>query len=192
MNDVTRVLNAIGQGDARATEELLPMLYDELRHLAARKMSQELPGQTLQATALVHEAYLRLLGVQNERWDSRGHFFKAAAEAMRRILIENARQKKSLKRGGNRKRIELDESILVTPEDIPSDDLLAFNEALEKLAEKDRAKSDLIKLRVFAGLTGKQTAEILGISQVKASEDLAYARAWLCLEMNKDEPGSHR
>jgi RNA polymerase sigma factor (TIGR02999 family) len=192
MNDVTRILNAIEQGDARATEELLPLVYDELRHLAARKMSQELPGQTLQATALVHEAYLRLLGVQNEQWDSRGHFFKAAAEAMRRILIENARQKKSLRRGGNRKRVEFDESILVTPEDIPPDDLLAFDEALERLAEKDRAKSDLVKLRVFAGLTGKQTAEILGISQAKASEDLTYARAWLCLEMNKDESGSHK
>ena len=192
MSDVTRILNAIEQGDAGATEELLPLVYDELRLLAARKMSQELPGQTLQATALVHEAYLRLLGAQNERWDSRGHFFKAAAEAMRRILIENARKKKSLRRGGNRKRVELDESILVTPEDIPPDDLLAFNEALEKLVEKDRAKSDLVKLRVFAGLTGKQAAEILGISQAKASEDLAYTRAWLCLEMNKDESGSHR
>jgi RNA polymerase sigma factor (TIGR02999 family) len=130
--------------------------------------------------------------VQNERWDSRGHFFKAAAEAMRRILIENARKKKSLGRGGNRKRIELDESILVTPQDIGPDDLLAFNEALDKLAEKDRTKSDLVKLRIFAGLTGKQAAEILGISQAKASEDLAYARAWLCLEINKGDPGSHK
>ena len=191
MNDVTRILNAIEQGDPRATEELLPLVYDELRHLAARKMSQELPGQTLQATALVHEAYLRLLGAQNEQWDSRGHFFKAAAEAMRRILIENARKKKSLRRGGNRKRVELDESILVTPQDIAPEDLLAFDEALEKLGGTDRAKSDLVKLRVFAGLTGKQAAEILGISQAKASEDLTYARAWLCLEMNRDEPDSH-
>jgi len=192
MTDVTRILNAIEQGDPRATEELLPLVYDELRLLAARKMSQELPGQTLQATALVHEAYLRLVGVQNERWDSRGHFFKAAAEAMRRILIENARKKKSLGRGGNRKRIELDESILVTPQDIGPDDLLAFNEALDKLAGNDKAKSDLVKLRIFAGLTGKQAAEILGISQAKASEDLAYARAWLCLEINKGDPGSHK
>jgi RNA polymerase sigma factor (TIGR02999 family) len=191
MSDVTRILNAIEQGDARAMEELLPLIYDELRLLAARKMSQELPGQTLQATALVHEAYLRLVEVQDERWDSRGHFFKAAAEAMRRILIENARKKKSLRRGGNRKRVELDESILVTPQDIPPEDLLAFNEALEKLAGNDKAKSDLVKLRVFAGLTGKQAAEILGISQAKACEDLAYARAWLCLEINKGEPGSH-
>ena len=192
MNDVTRILNAIEQGDPRATEELLPLVYEELRLLAARKMSQELPGQTLQATALVHEAYLRLLGAQNERWDSRGHFFKAAAEAMRRILIENARKKKSLRRGGDRKRVELDEAILVTPQDIAPEDLLAFDEALEKLGGTDRTKPDLVKLRVYAGLTGKQAAEILGISQAKASEDLAYARAWLCLEMNKDEPGTHR
>jgi RNA polymerase sigma factor (TIGR02999 family) len=192
MTDVTRILNAIEQGDAQATEQLLPLVYEELRLLAAKKMSMEPPGQTLQATALVHEAYLRLAGVQNERWDSRGHFFKAAAEAMRRILIENARKKKSLGRGGNRKRIELDESILVTPQDIGPDDLLAFNEALDKLAEKDRTKSDLVKLRIFAGLTGKQAAEILGISQAKASEDLAYARAWLCLEINKGDPGSHK
>ena len=190
MADVTRILNAIEQGDVGATEELLPLVYEELRALAACKMSQELPGQTLQATALVHEAYLRLLGQQNERWDSRGHFFKAAAEAMRRILIENARRKKSLRRGGNKKRVELDESILVTPQDVPPEDLLAFDEALEKLAEEDRIKSDLVKLRVFAGLTGKQAAEILGISQAKASEDLAYARAWLCLEINKDDPDS--
>lgn len=191
MSDVTRILNAIEQGDARATEELLPLVYDELRLLAARKLSQELPGQTLQATALVHEAYLRLVQPLNQRWDSRGHFFKAAAEAMRRILIENARRKKSLKRGGDKRRVELDESILVTPQDIPPEDLLAFDEALEKLAAKDRTKSDLVKLRVFAGLTGKQAAEILGISQAKASEDLAYARAWLCLEINKDQQDSN-
>jgi RNA polymerase sigma factor (TIGR02999 family) len=191
MNDVTRILNAIEQGDPRATEDLLPLVYEQLRLLAARKMSQELPGQTLQATALVHEAYLRLLGAQNEQWDSRGHFFKAAAEAMRRILIENARKKKSLRRGGGRKRVELDEAILVTPQEIAPEDLLAFDEALEKLGGTDRTKSDLVKLRVYAGLTGKQAAEILGISQAKASEDLAYARAWLCLEIDKGEPGSH-
>ncbi len=191
MSDVTRILNAIEQGDARATEDLLPLVYDELRHLAARRLSQELPGQTLQATALVHEAYLRLVGVQDSRWNSRGHFFRAAAEAMRRILIDNARRKKSLRRGGGRRRVELDESILVTPQDVPPEDLLAFDEALGKLAAMDKVKSDLVKLRVFAGLTGKQAAEILGISQAKASEDLAYARAWLCLEANKGDPGSH-
>ena len=191
MSDVTRILNAIEQGDARATEELLPLVYDELRLLAARKMSQEVPGQTLQATALVHEAYLRLIDAPNERWDSRGHFFKAAAEAMRRILIENARRKKSLKQGGDRKKVKLDDAILVTPQDIPPEDLLTFDEALEKLAAKDKTKSDLVKLRVFAGLSGKQAAEILGISQTKASEDLAYARAWLSLEINKGQPDSN-
>ena len=190
MSDVTRILNAIEQGDARATEDLLPLVYDELRFLAARKMSQELPGQTLQATALVHEAYLRLVQPPNEGWNSRGHFFKAAAEAMRRILIENARRKKSLRRGGDRKRVELDEAIMVTPQDIAPEDLLAFNEALEKLAVKDRTKADLVKVRVFAGLTGKQAAEILGMSEAKASDDMAYARAWLCLEINKGDPDS--
>jgi RNA polymerase sigma factor (TIGR02999 family) len=154
-------------------------------------MSQELPGQTLQATALVHEAYLRLLGAQKQKWDSRGHFFKAAAEAMRRILIENARRKRSLKRGGNRRRVELDESIALAPIEVPAEDLLAFDEALDKLAAKDATKSDLVKLRVFAGLTGKQAAEMLRISQAKASEDLAYARAWLRLEINKSDPDSH-
>ncbi|MHC4676328.1 MAG: sigma-70 family RNA polymerase sigma factor [Planctomycetota bacterium] len=186
MSDVTRILNAIEQGDAQAADKLLPLIYEELRLLAAQKLSQERPGQTLQATALVHEAYLRLVGTEARRWDNRGHFFKAAAEAMRRILIENARRKKSLKRGGDKQRVELDESILVAPEDIPPEDLLALDEALEKLASEDRTKADLVKLRVFAGLTGKQSAEILEISQSKASEDLAYARAWLCLEINKD------
>jgi RNA polymerase sigma factor (TIGR02999 family) len=185
MTDVTRILNAIEQGDAKAVEELLPLVYEELRLLAAQKMSHERPGQTLQATALVHEAYIRLVEDEKRNWDSRGHFFKAAAEAMRRILIEKARQKKSRKRGGDRQRIELDESILVPPEDIAPDELLLLNEALEKLAENDRAKADLVKLRIFAGLTGKQTAEILNISESKTSEDLAYAKAWLYLEMNK-------
>lgn len=185
MNDVTRILNAIEGANSKAADELLPLVYEELRLLAARKMSQELPGQTLQATALVHEAYLRLLDAPNKRWDSRGHFFKAAAEAMRRILIENARRKNSLKQGGGKKRVELDDSILITPQDIPPEDLLTFNEALEKLAEKDKTKSDLVKLRVFAGLSGKQAAEILGISQAKASEDLNYARAWLSLEIGR-------
>lgn len=191
MSDVTRILNAIEQGNVKAVDKLLPLIYEELRCLAAQKLSQERPGQTLQATALVHEAYIRLVEAESQNWDSRRHFFAAAAEAMRRILIENARKKKSLKRGGDRQRVTLDESILVTPEDIPPDDLLAFNEALEKFAQKDRAKADLIKLRVFAGLTGKQAAQILEISQSKASEDLAYARAWLCLEVNKGDLNSH-
>jgi RNA polymerase sigma factor (TIGR02999 family) len=187
MSDVTRILNAIEQGDAQATEQLLPLVYDELRLLAAQKMSQEPPGQTLQATALVHEAYIRLVGEEERNWDNRGHFFMAAAEAMRRILIDNARRKKSQKRGGDKQRIELDESILVAPEDIDPDDLLALNDALEKLTCTDRTKADLVKLRVFAGLTGKQAADILDISESKASEDLAYARAWLCIEISKGE-----
>ena len=190
MTDVTRILNAIEQGDGKAADALLPLVYEELRVLAGQKLSKERPGQTLQATALVHEAYLRLVGAQNQSWDSKGHFFKAAAEAMRRILIENARKKKSLRRRGDKKRIELDESILVAQGEIAPDDLLAFNEALEKLATKDKIKADIVKLCVFAGLTGKQAAEILEISQAKASEDLAYARAWLGLEINKGELNS--
>jgi len=187
MSDVTRILKAIEKGDEKSSEKLLPLVYEELRLLAAQKMVQEKPGQTLQATALVHEAYLRLVGPEAQSWDNKGHFFKAAAEAMRRILIENARRKKSLKRGGDKQRVELNESMLVAPEDIRPDDLLALDEALEKLANKDSAKADLVKLRVFAGLTGKQAADILDISESKASEDLAYARAWLCLEISKGE-----
>lgn len=187
MSDVTRILNAIEQGDTRSADRLLPLIYEELRVLAAQKLSREPPGQTLQATALVHEAYIRLVGAEAQDWKSRGHFFKAAAEAMRRILVENARRKKSQKRGGDKQRVELDESILVAPEDIAPDDLLVLNEALEKLTCTDRTKADLVKLRVFAGLTGKQAAHILDISEPKASEDLAYARAWLCLEISKGE-----
>jgi len=191
MTDVTRILNAIEQGDGQAVDELLPLIYDELRRLAARMLSQEQPGQTLQATALVHEAYIRLVEAESQNWDNRRHFFAAAAEAMRRILIENARKKKSNKRGGDKQLVALNESLVVAPENISADDLLAFNEALEKLAQKDRTKADLIKLRVFAGLTGKQAAEILGISPSKASEDITYARAWLCLELNKYDQNSH-
>jgi len=185
MSDVTYILNAIEQGDFQAADKLIPLVYGELRLLAENKLSHEPPGQTLQATALVHEAYIRLVGNENQKWENRRHFFTAAAEAMRRILIENARRKKSLKRGGNRQRIKLDESILIAPEEIPSGDLLALDEAIEKLTSRDGTKADLVKLRVFAGLTGKQAAEILGISQSKACEDLAYARAWLRLEINR-------
>ena len=189
MTDVTRILNAIEQGDKQATDELLPLVYEELRLLAAQKLSQERPGQTLQATALVHEAYIRLVEAKCQSWNSRNHFFIAAAEAMRRILIENARRKKSLKRGGSRERVELDESILISPQDIPADDLLALDEAIEKLKSRDSTKAELVKLRIFAGLTGKQAAEILEISESKACEDLAYARAWLSLEINKGNQG---
>ena len=183
MSDVTRILNAIEQGDARAAEKLLPLVYEELRLLAAQKMSQEKPGQTLQATALVHEAYIRLVEGADQNWNSRGHFIKAAAEAMRRILIENARRKKSLKRGGERQRVELDESILIAPQKIRPEDLLALNDALDKFSEKDKTAVELIKLRIFGGLTVKQAAEVLGLSISKVYADLEYARAWLRLEI---------
>src|SRR5262249_11832939 len=152
MNDVTQILNAIDQGDPHAAEQLLPLVYDELRRLAAQKMAHEKPGQTLQPTALVHEAYLRLVGKGEERqWDSQGHFFAAAAEAMRRILVENTRRKRSRKQGGGLRRLDPEDVQLAEPE--PIEDLLALDEALNKLAEKDRLKSELVKLRYFAGMT---------------------------------------
>ena len=187
MSDVTQILNAIERGNTQAADELLPLVYEELRRLAAQKLVRERPDHTLRATGLVHEAYIRLVEAKSQNWKSRGHFFRAAAEAMRRILIEHARRKKSLKRGGDRQKVEFDASMAVAPVDVPPDEMLALDEALEKLASKDRAKADLVKLRVFAGLTGKQAAEILGIAESKACEDLAYARAWLCLEMNRGE-----
>jgi RNA polymerase sigma factor (TIGR02999 family) len=187
MSDVTQILNAIEQGNTQAAAELLPLVYEELRRLAAQKMQQERSGHTLQATGLVHEAYIRLVEAKNQSWSSRAHFFGAAAEAMRRILIENARRKKSLKRGGERQKVEFDESMVTAPVDVPPDEMLALDEAIEKLAARDKAKAALVKLRIFAGLTNRQAAELLGISQSKACEDLAYARAWLCLEMTKDD-----
>jgi len=187
MSEVTRILNAIEQGDAGATDKLLPLLYEELRLLAAQKLSREPLGQTLQPTALVHEAYLRLAAGESQSWQSRGHFFAAAAEAMRRILVENARRKKRQRYGGTRRRVQLDEGAIVAPDQIPPDDLLALDEALERLAGRSKSMADLVKLRAFAGLTGKEAAEMLGISESKACEDLAYARAWLSLEMNKDD-----
>jgi RNA polymerase sigma factor (TIGR02999 family) len=191
MSDVTRILNAIERGDAQATDELLPLVYEELRVLAAQKLSHEPPGQTLQATALVHEAYLRLLGDEPQNWNSRGHFFAAAAEAMRRILVESARRKKSAKRGGDRQRVELDHSIVLGTQEMRPEDLLSVNEALDKLAQQDPLASDLIKLRIFGGLTVVQAAEIVGVSVSKAYADLEYARAWLHLEMgDTGEQGS--
>jgi RNA polymerase sigma factor (TIGR02999 family) len=181
MNDVTRILNAIERGDVRATDELLPILYEELRLLAAQKLAKESPGQTLQATALVHEAYLRLLGDEGQTWQSRGHFFAAAAEAMRRILIENARRKHRLKRGGDRERVDLQDAEPAV--EGPCDDLIALDEAIEKLARLDKVKADLVKLRFFAGLTGEQAAEALGISHNTADRYWAYARSWLHLEI---------
>ena len=183
MNDVTRILAAIEQGDARAADELLPLVYEELRLLAARKMSQERPGQTLQATALVHEAYIRLVGLEKQNWQSRGHFFMAAAEAMKRVLVDYARQKKSLKRGGGHEKVPLDE-VNMPQNNLPlSDDLIDLDEALEKLFERDRIKADLVKLRYFAGLTSEQTAKTLGISHATAERYWDYACSWLRLEI---------
>ena len=187
MTDVTRILNAIEQGEARATEQLLPLVYEELRLLAAQKLSRELPGLTLQATALVHEAYLRLVGSDNPKWDCRGHFFAAAAEAMRRILVEDARRKQYQRHGGRHKRITLNESWAGDSGTIAPEDLLALNEALQKLENEDKTKAELVKLRFFAGLTGEQAAKALGISHATAERYWAYARSWLRLEvMGKD------
>ncbi|MCJ7728759.1 MAG: sigma-70 family RNA polymerase sigma factor [Sedimentisphaerales bacterium] len=187
MSDVTRILAAIECGDVRAVDELFPLVYQELRQLAAQRLSKELPGQTLQATALVHEAYLRLVGSENQSWSNRHHFFAAAAEAMRRILVENARRKKTLKHGGGHKRIDFDEAIPMKDDDTSADDLIALDEALEKLSKKDKVKADLVKLRYFAGLSGEQAAEVLGISPSTADRYWAYARSWLRLEIAKGD-----
>ncbi len=185
MNEVTRILDAIGQGDAVAAAQLLPLVYDELRRLAALKMAQEKPGQTLQPTALVHEAYLRLVRPGEERhWDNRGHFFVAAAEAMRRILVENARRKRSLKRGGDRQRLDLN---LEQPVEIErSAPLLALDEALVRLEARAADKAQLVKLRYFAGMTIEQAAETLGISVTTANRWWNFARAWLHEEIRRD------
>jgi RNA polymerase sigma factor (TIGR02999 family) len=182
MSDVTRILHAIEQGDPNAAEDLLPLVYGELRRLAAQKLAEEKPGQTLQATALVHEAYLRLVDAeQAPRWNSRGHFFAAAGEAMRRILVENARRKHSLKRGGGRARVDLDEQLLMDAE--PREDLLALDAALDKLAQTDRAAAALVQLRYFAGLTLPDAAEALKMAPRTAGRLWAFARAWLRREI---------
>jgi RNA polymerase sigma factor (TIGR02999 family) len=189
MSDVTRILSDIEPGDGEATDRLLPLVYQELRALAAQRLSQEPPGQTLQATALVHEAYLRLVGAGPQDWASRGHFFKAAAEAMRRILIDNARRKKSLKRGGDRRPVDLDESLAVD-DAAPAEEMLALDEALAKLAQQDPTKADLVKLRYFAGLTIEQAAKALDISHATAERYWDYARSWLRVELGQiDETG---
>jgi RNA polymerase sigma factor (TIGR02999 family) len=185
MSDVTRILNAIERGDAKATDELLPLVYEELRLLAAQKLSHEAPGQTLQATALVHEAYVRLVGDGPGGWDNRGHFFAAAAEAMRRILVENARRKHADKRGGARERVSLDELTLSITG--PSEDIIAVSEALDKLAARDPLVADLVKLHYFSGLTLDQVAQLRGIGRRTAVKYLAYARAWLHREITGDE-----
>ncbi len=184
MSEVTRMLSRIESGDQMAAEQLLPLVYDELRRLAASKLAHEKPGQTLQATALVHDAYLRLVDQSEpQQWDNRRHFFAAAAESMRRILIERARHKKSLKCGGDVERIELND---IQPAIMPlaCEDLLALDEALERLTERDARKAQLVKLRFFAGLTTAQAADALGVSLSTAENDWSYARSWLRLEMS--------
>jgi len=177
-HDVSQVLAAIGQGETAASEQLLPLVYRELRRLATQQLSREKPGQTLQATALVHEAYVRLVDVeQQQRWESRGHFFAAGAESMRRILVENARRKLSLKRGGEFERVELREGDVAY--DAPLGDLVALDEALARLERTSPEKANLVKLRYFAGLTLEQAAESLNISRATASRHWTYARAWL-------------
>ena len=187
MSDVTRVLAAVERGDPQAAEQLLPLVYDELRKLAAQRLASEKPGQTLQATALVHEAYLRLVDVdQVQPWNSRGHFFAAAAEAMRRILVDQARRKRTDKHGGDRLRVDLAE---VEPAiEGPNIDLVALDEALERLARTDVRKAELVKLRYFVGLTTEQAAQILGVSTSTADNDWAYAKSWLRVALDGRTP----
>ena len=178
MNDVTQILSRIEAGDAGATEELLPLVYEELRKLAAHRLAAEKPGQTLQATALVHEAYVRLVGGQNnQHWNSRGHFFAAAAEAIRRILVEQARRKNRVRHGGELRRIDFDSELQISDE--ADENLLALDEALQRLAVEDSEAAEVVKLRYFAGLTIEETASALGISVRTTNRHWAYARAWL-------------
>jgi RNA polymerase sigma factor (TIGR02999 family) len=187
MTDVTRILSAIEEGDPSAADQLLPLVFDMLRKVAAQMLVHENPGQTLHATALVHDAYIRLVDVEKaQHWDSRGHFFSAAAEAMRRILIDQARQKKAKRRGGDLKRHAVEHIEIEAAE--PSLDVLAINEALIRFEQIDKLKADLVKLRYFTGLTISQSAEALGISSATADRYWAYARAWLHAELNKGEP----
>jgi RNA polymerase sigma factor (TIGR02999 family) len=189
MSEVTRILDAIGQGDPHAAEQLLPLVYEELRKLAAQKLAQEAPGQTLQATALVHEAYLRLVDVEKpQHWDSRRHFFAAVAEAMRRILVENARRRRSEKHGGRLRRIDFEEAqSLAEP---AADDVLALDEALDQLAAEDPVKAALVKLRCFAGLSHQQAAKALNISRATADRYWAYAKSWLYCKLYEPDPGA--
>ncbi len=187
MSDVTQILSAIEQGDPRAAEQLLPLVYEELRQLAAQRLAAEKPGQTLQPTALVHEAYLRLVDADKARaWGSRGHFFAAAAEAMRRIFVENARRKRSRKHGGDRVRADLDLVQPAAPE--PGEDVLALDEALTRLATTDPTAARLVHLRHFAGLSLPEAAEVLGVSARTAGRLWSFARAWLRREVEGDAP----
>jgi RNA polymerase sigma factor (TIGR02999 family) len=189
MSDLTRVLSAIEEGDPHAASQLLPLVYDELRRLAAQKLAREKPGQTLQATALVHAAYMRLVGQDAERhWDGRNHFFAAAAEAMRRILVENARRKRRPKHGGGRQRVDADPNLLAAYD--RSVDLLALDEALTRLAVESPARAELVKLRFFAGLTVPEAAEVLGISVATAERHWTYARTWLYSALSESDDSS--
>jgi RNA polymerase sigma factor (TIGR02999 family) len=194
MNDVTRILSEVEQGDPHAAERLLPLVYDELRKLAAQRLAHEQPGQTLQATALVHEAYLRLVDVDKaQTWNSRGHFFAAAAEAMRRILVEQARRKHRLKHGGDRRRVDLDQAIPAA--EVPADDLLALDEALNRFEAGDPLAAKLVRLRFFGGLTMPEAAKVLGISLRQAERNWTYARTWLHREVSSvdaADPGDRR
>src|SRR5437763_14478018 len=187
MSDVTQILQALEQGDQQAAGELLPLVYEELRRLATQKMAQEAPGQTLQATALVHEAYLRLVDIERaQHWNRRGHFFAAAAEAMRRILVDNARRKQSKKRGGDRARLDLDQLAAATSDRL--DDVLDIDAALAGLADADPQAAELVKLRYFAGLSIPQAATVLGVSPRSADFLWAYARAWLLRSLGGTDP----
>jgi RNA polymerase sigma factor (TIGR02999 family) len=184
LNDVTRILSAIEHGDPRASEELLPLVYRELRRLAQQRLAREKPGQTLQATALVHEAYVQLVeGEEARLWNSRGHFFAAAAEAMRRILVENARRKRTEKHGGLLERQDFDDFDIAAP--APSQDLLALDEALAKLELEEPVKAQLVKLRYFGRLSEDEAASVLGISRTSAQRYWRYAKAWLITELGK-------
>jgi RNA polymerase sigma factor (TIGR02999 family) len=185
MSDVTLILSAIEEGDPSAAEQLLPLVYNELRKLAAQKLGQEKPGQTLEATALVHEVYIRLIGEgQGERWDGRGHFFAAAAEAMRRILIEKARRKRRQKHGGAVPRADINLDHIVSP--VPEEDLLSLDEAMTRFAEADPIRAKLVRLRFYAGLSNEEAAKVLGISGITAKRYWRYARAWLHREVRRD------
>jgi RNA polymerase sigma factor (TIGR02999 family) len=186
MSEVTRILQQMEDGDPKAAEQLLPLVYDELRRLAAAKMAQENPGQTLQATALVHEAYIRLVDAEKaQHWNSRGHFFGAAAEAMRRILVDNARRKQRPKHGGGWQRVQVDEAYCL--ECPNADDLLALDEALARLASREPDKAEVVKLRYFGGLSLDEAAEALGVSRATVKRHWTYARAWLYAELNPEE-----
>jgi RNA polymerase sigma factor (TIGR02999 family) len=191
MSDVTRILSAIEQGDQKASEQLLPLVYEELRKLASQKMAQENPDQTIQATALVHEAYIRLVDVEKaQHWNSRGHFFGAAAEAMRRILVEQARHKNRLKHGGGMERVDLDSGCAVS--ELPQFDLIALDEALTKLSGIEPKKAELVTLRYFAGLTMPQAAELLGVSLATTERYWTFAKSWLFAELSAPSDDSLR